>query len=122
MVHRSGVARAIMEGRVLEILSAHIKGGLTIHQLAAKFNSSKLIGSAGTWLKLGLTSKEAMAVVVRLFNRGLVKRKPNGKRAGVWFLNGGCGIIPMVRDPLTGREVRDLTGRGPHIYGSTCIG
>jgi len=94
MAHRSGVARAIIEGRVLEILSSSVKGGLSIYQIRDRFNSTKFIGSTASWFKIGLTAQEVAAVLRRLFNRGLVKRKPNGKRAGVWYLNGGVGIIP----------------------------
>ncbi len=116
MVHRSGTARAIIEGRVLEILSAHIKGGLSIYQLADRLNKTTFTGAAAAWLnKFGFSAGEVRAVVVRLFNRGLVKHKPNGKRAGVWFLNGGVGVIPKPARNRWGepRLFRFSEGGGP---------
>ena len=114
MVHRA-TAGAIVEGRMLEILSAHIKGGLSVHQLCDRFNATRLIGASEAWFKRGLSAKEVMAFLVRLSKRGLVKRKPNGNRAGVWYLNGGVGIIPKASRNRWGeaRLFRFGEGGGP---------
>ena len=91
---RKATATAIIDGRALEILAAHMKGGLSVYQLRDELNRTKFIGAAASWFKHGLTTCEVVAVLHRLFNRGLVKHKPNGRRAGVWYLNGGVGVIP----------------------------
>lgn len=114
MVHRATTS-AIIEGRALEILSANLKGGLSVHQLRDRLNATRLIGASEAWFKRGLSAKEVMAFLVRLSKRGLVKRKPNGNRAGVWYLNGGVGIIPKASRNRWGeaRLFRFGEGGGP---------
>ena len=50
MVHRA-TASAIIEGRALEILSANLKGGLSVHQLRDRLNATRLIGASEAWFK-----------------------------------------------------------------------
>lgn len=115
MVMRTATATAIIEGRVLEILAANIRGGLSTYQLRDELNRTNFRGTAAAWFKHGFSTKEVSAILRRLFKRRLIKRVPNGKFAMVWFLNGGVGVISKPKRSYWGepRLFRFSGGGGP---------
>lgn len=91
----SAIANTIIEGRVLEILSAHTKGGLSTYLIRDELNRVKFRGSAGNWFRHGFSTNEVCSVLTRLFNRGVVNHVPNKSHAAMtWCLKGGVCAIP----------------------------
>lgn len=93
-INKTAIGRVVVGGRVLEILATHIRGGLSTYKLRDELNRTKFRGAVANWYKHGFATKEVAAFLRWLSNGGLVKRKANGNKISVWYLNGGVGVLP----------------------------
>ena len=97
---RHATANEIVKGRVLELLSCNVRAGLSVYEITEKLNDNPFKGAARSWFKAGFSVGEVQGVLRVLKCKGLVKRQPNGKRYGIWRLNGGTSILnPHLAKP-----------------------
>ena len=111
---RHALANRIVEGRILELLTCYMKSGLTVYEITEALNKEKFFrGTARAWFKAGFSRCEVAGFLMRLKRAGLVKRKPNGNRYGIWRLNGG--VKPLQNAHLAKRRKRSYWGK-PRLF------